>query len=113
MQDSHSDFSRVAQHALVLGNGSYVNPNPNVPAHFADSTLQSDSTQESVDPKGAPPIKSIANFLLDLFQEREIQPSTIDGYRSATADKLRNWSINVSKDENLTRLMDSFHRDRP
>ena len=60
----------------------------------------------------APPIKSIANFLLYLFQDRNLQPSTIDGYRAAIADKLGNLSINVSKDENLTCLLDSFHRDR-
>ena len=61
----------------------------------------------------APPVKSIANFLLYLFQGRKLQPSTIDGYRSAIADKLGNSPINVSKDEKLTRLLDSFHRDRP
>ena len=42
-----------------------------------------------------------------------MQPGTIDGYRSAIADKLGNSTINVSKDDNLTRLLDSFHRDRP
>ena len=61
----------------------------------------------------APPLKAIADFLLHLFQEKKLQPSTIDGYRSAIADKLDNSTINVSKDENLTRLLDSFHRDRP
>ena len=61
----------------------------------------------------APPLKAIADFLLYLFQDRKLQPGTIDGYRSAIADKLGNVPINVSKDENLTRLLDSFHRDRP
>ena len=61
----------------------------------------------------APPLKAIADFLLYLFQDRKLQPGTIDGYRSAIADKLGNFPINVSKDENLTRLLDSFHRDRP
>ena len=61
----------------------------------------------------APPLKAIADFLLHLFQEKKLQLSTIDGYRSAIADKLGNSTINVSKDENLTRLLDSFHRDRP
>ena len=61
----------------------------------------------------APPVKSVADFLMYLFQDRKLQPSTIDGYRSAIADKLGNSSINISKDENLTRLLDSFHRDRP
>ena len=60
-----------------------------------------------------PSIKQIADFLLHLFQEKNLQPSTIDGYRSAIADKLGNTSVNVGKDDNLTRLLDSFHRDRP
>ena len=57
----------------------------------------------------APPLKAIADFLLHLFQDKKLQPGTIDGYRSAIADKLGNSTINVSKDENLTRLLDSFH----
>ena len=60
----------------------------------------------------SPPVKSIAEFLLYLFEDRKLQPSTIDGYRSAIADKLGNAVVNVSKD-NLTRLLESFHRDRP
>ena len=58
-------------------------------------------------------VKSIADFLMHLFHDRKLQPSTIDGYRSAIADKLGNSPLNISKDENLTRLPDSFHRDRP
>ena len=61
----------------------------------------------------SPSTKHIADFLLHLFQEKNLQPSTIEGYRSAIADKLGNSSMNVSKDENSTRLLDSFHRDRP
>ena len=48
-----------------------------------------------------------------LFEDRKLQPSTIDGYRSAIADELGNLPVNFSKDENLTRLLDTFHRDRP
>ena len=61
----------------------------------------------------APPVKSVADFLLYLFEDRKLQSSTIDGYRSAIADKLGNVTVNISKDENLARLLDSFHRDRP
>ena len=61
----------------------------------------------------APPVKSVADFLLYLFQDRKLQPSTIDGYRSAIADKLGNSPLDMGKDQNLTRLLDSFHRDRP
>ena len=61
----------------------------------------------------SPPIKSIADFLMYLFEDRKLQPSTIDGYRSAISDKLGNSALNISQDENLTRLLDSFHKDRP
>ena len=61
----------------------------------------------------APPVKSVADFLMYLFQDMKLQPSTIDGYRSAIADKLGNTTVNISKDDNLTRLLESFHRDRP
>ena len=61
----------------------------------------------------SPPLNSVADFLLYLFEVRNLQPSTIDGYRSAIADKLGNTTFNISKDDNLTRLLDSFHRDRP
>ena len=61
----------------------------------------------------SPPLNSVADFLLYLFEVKNLQPSTIDGYRSAIADKLGNVTLNISKDDNLTRLLDSFHRDRP
>ena len=35
------------------------------------------------------------------------------GYRSAIADKAGISPFNISKDENLAHLLDSFHRDRP
>ena len=61
----------------------------------------------------APTVNTVADFLMYLFQDRKLQPGTIDGYKSAIADKLGNSPINISKDENLTCLLDSFHRDRP
>ena len=61
----------------------------------------------------SPPVKSVADFLMYLFEDKKLQPSTIDGYRSTIADKLGNTTVNISKDENLTRLLESFHRDRP
>ena len=60
----------------------------------------------------SPSIKQVADFLLYLFQEKRLQPSTIEGYWFAVADKLGNLSLKISKDENLNRLLDSFHRDR-
>ena len=169
VSENHSDCSRVAQHALVLGCSGHVQPNTTEPTKSAEpahSAFQSDS-EESVKPKSAciaprasaikeqgfsevvaaqieapqrgstrsvyeakwaiftkcclsnqvdfmaSPIKSVADFLMYLFRDRKLQPSTIDGYRSAIADKLGNSPINISKDENLTHLLDSFHRDRP
>ena len=61
----------------------------------------------------SPSATQIADFLLYLFSEKNLQPSTIDGYRTAIADMLGNDSLNISKDENLSRLLDSFHQDRP
>ena len=60
-----------------------------------------------------PPVKSVADFLMHLFADKKLQPSTIDGYRSAIADKLGNTTVSISKDDNLTCLLESFHRDRP
>ena len=169
MYENHSHCPGLAQHALVLGPGSHVQPDPPKPATYTqltDTALQSGASQKSVKSKSpcmaprasaikeqgfskdmttrieapqrgstrsvyeakwsiftkwclsnkadfrAAPVKSIADFLLYLFQDRNLQPSTIDGYRSAIADKLGNSTINISKDENLTRLMDIFHRNR-
>ena len=61
----------------------------------------------------SPSISQIADFLLYLFKERNLQPSTINGYRTVIADMVGNDRLNISKDENLTRLLDSFHRDKP
>ena len=55
----------------------------------------------------------VADFLMHLFQDRKLQPSTIDGYRIAIADMVGNDRWHISKNENLTRLLDSFHRDKP
>ena len=170
VQETHSDCSGVAQHALVLGSSGHVRSNPfesAQPAKPVNTALQSDPSQKSGKSKSpcmaprasaikeqglseavaarieaaqrgstrsvyeakwaiftkwcvtnqvdfrAPPVKSVADFLMYLFQDRKLQPSTIDGYRSAIADKLGNSPFNISKDENLTHLLDSFHRDRP
>ena len=170
LQETHSDCSWVAQHALVLGLGDHVQPGPSQPAQpaqSADTALQSDPSQKSDKSKSpclapratkikqqgfseavaarieapqrkstrsvyeakwtifkkwcvtnqvdfrSPPVKSVADFLMYLFEDKKLQPSTIDGYRSAIADKLGDTTVNISKDGNLTRLLDSFHRGRP
>ena len=166
-QENHCDCSGVAQHALVLGPGDNVQPNPTEPAKSAqpvNTAFQSDPSQKSDKSKSpcmvhrasaikeqgfseavaarieatqrgstrsvyeakwtiftkwcvtnqvdfrAPPVKSVADFLMYLFKDRKLQPSTIDGYRSAIADKLGNSPFNISKDENLTRLLGRYSR---
>ena len=53
----------------------------------------------------SPSVNQIAEFLLYLFKERKLQPSTIDGYRTAIADMVGNDTLNISSDKNLTRLL--------
>ena len=167
---THSDCSRVAKHAMVLGPGQHVGSNSSPSSQgeeFVNPTVQSVSAQGPIQPEPpcvapraaaiqqagfseevaarieapqrrstravyeskwavfvrwseenkvdfrSPSIRQIADFLLFLFQERHLQPSTIEGYRTAIADKIDNDPVNISKDENLTRLLDSFHRDKP
>ena len=170
MQETNSNCSGVAQHALVLGLSDHVQSGPYQPAQPAQpahTALQSDPSQKSDKSKSpclaprattikeqgfseavaarieapqrrstrsvyeakwtiftkwcvtnqvdfrSPPVKSVADFLMYLFEDKKLQPSTIDGYRSAIADKLGSATVNISKDDNLTRLLESFHRDRP
>ena len=61
----------------------------------------------------SPSTRHIADILQHLFQEKHLHPSIIDGYRIAIADKIGNDRVNISKGENLTRLLDSFHRVKP
>ena len=51
VQDNHSDCSRVAQLTLVLGPSDNIKSNLIVSDQPAHTTIQSDSTQESVKPK--------------------------------------------------------------
>ena len=61
----------------------------------------------------SPSLKQVADFLLYLFKERHLQPSTLEGYRTAIADMIDNDKFQFGKDENLTRFLDSFYRDKP
>ena len=54
LQQDHSDCTRVAQHALVLGSGGSVQSDPSVSAQHAQSgisTIQPDPAQEPVKPE--------------------------------------------------------------
>ena len=56
LQQNNPDCSRVAQHALVLGLGGNVQPDPLVSAQSAQpshSAIQPDPSQESAEPESA------------------------------------------------------------
>jgi hypothetical protein len=62
----------------------------------------------------APTAKDLQRFFLYLFKEKGLLPGTIQGYRSALANQLYGkvrWDI--SGDSSLSRLIDSFFRDKP
>ena len=85
-------------------------PEPNVKSKWAIFVKWCDSNE--VDFR-SPSVNQIADFLLHLFKERKLQPSTIEGYRTAIQDMVGNNKLNINKDENLTHLLDRFHRDKP
>ena len=51
LQQDHSDCTRVAQHALVLGSSGNVQSDPSVSAQSRISTIQPDPAQEPVKPE--------------------------------------------------------------
>ena len=51
MHENHSDCSRVAKYALVLGFSDHVQSDPTEPAQPVDTTFQSDPSQKSDKPK--------------------------------------------------------------
>ena len=50
----------------------------------------------------SPYMEQIAHFLVYLFQKRNLQPSTIDGYNTAIADKVGNSSLNREVANNVS-----------
>ena len=60
-----------------------------------------------------PSISTIADFLIHLFNEKNLKPTTIAGYRTAIADHLGPAGTDISHSFELNRLIASFHRDRP
>lgn len=71
------------------------------------------ASEHDVDPM-SPSMSQIADFMLFLFEDKKLQPSTIQGYRTALADRLdASANLNVGSDLFLSRLLRSFFRDRP
>ena len=97
MHENHS--SSVAQHALVLESCDHVKSDPIVSAQPAHSIFNQT------------PHRYLSNLHLYAW--------LLEPQQSRRRASLRQWqhegnsSINVSKDDNLTCLLDSFHRDRP
>ena len=48
-----------------------------------------------------------------LYQDLNMRPSTIDGYRTVIVDTLGPVGHHISQSSDLNRLLSSFHRDRP
>ena len=63
-----------------------------------------------VDFRASPPVKSVADFLMYLLRTGSYSPAPL---MVTGQPLLGNSAFNISKAENLTRLLDSFHRDRP
>ena len=60
-----------------------------------------------------PSVKQISDFFIYLYQDLNRRPSTIDGYRTAIVDTLGPSGQHIAHNEDLHRLLSSFHRDRP
>ena len=60
-----------------------------------------------------PTILEIANFFVFLFQDKKLQPLTIQGYRTALQDHYGVITPDIRSSSILSRLLQSFHRDRP
>ena len=60
-----------------------------------------------------PSVKQISDFIMYLYQDLNRRPSTIDGYRTAIVDTLGPSGQHIAHNEDLHRLLSSFHRDRP
>ena len=58
-------------------------------------------------------LKQISDFFIYLYQDLNRRPSTIDGYRTAIVDTLGPSGQHIAHNEDLHRLLSSFHRDRP
>ena len=60
-----------------------------------------------------PSMKQISDFFMYLYQDLNRRPSTIDGYRTPIVDTLGPTGQHIAHNEDLHRLLSSFHRDRP
>ena len=61
----------------------------------------------------SPSVTPIVDFLVHSFKGGKLQPSVFESYRTSFGDMAGHNRLHISKDENLTRLLDSFHRNKP
>ena len=57
--------------------------------------------------------ETISDFFMYLYQDLNRRPSTIEGYRTAIVDTLGPSGQHIAHNEDLHRLLSSFHRNRP
>ena len=69
--------------------------------------------RESLVDVSTPSVKQISDFFMYLYQDLNRCPSTIDGYRTAIVDTLGPSGEHIAHNEDLHRLLSSFHRDHP
>ena len=60
-----------------------------------------------------PSVKQVSDFFMNLYQDVNKHPSTIDGYKTAIVDTLGPAGHHIAQSSDLHRLLSSFHRDRP
>ena len=60
-----------------------------------------------------PSVKQVSDFFMNLYQDLNRHPSTIDGYRTAIVDTLGQTGLHISQSSDLLKLLSSFHRDCP
>ena len=55
-----------------------------------------------------PSVKQVSDFFMYLYQDLNRQPSTIDGYRTATVDTLGPAGLHIFQSSDLNRLLSSL-----
>ena len=98
------DCTWLAQHALVLGPGQSVclSETLNQTVYKSKWAVSVKWCKSNEVDFRSPSVTQIADFLLHLFKDRNLQPSTMEGYRTAIADMVDNDRLHISTDENLS-----------
>ena len=60
-----------------------------------------------------PSVKQVSDFFMYLYKDLNRRPSTIDWLQAAIVDTLGPAGHHISQSSDLSRLLSSFHRDRP